>query len=108
MQCLTAQPRVYIMVTFELESPMRAWRAGDYPVSPWVCVTARDESGPLLQSSHLMTDIEINHFFGRVTFELKLPPKHAQRACDEALQELAHQQARMLGHAKRLPDENSL
>jgi len=87
------------MVKFELESPMRAWRAGDSPVSPWVCVTARDESGLLLQSSQLMTDIEIEHFFGRVTFELKLPPRGSQGACEEALRELAHQQARTLGRA---------
>ena len=79
------------MVTFKVESPMRGWRAGDYPVSPFIYVTASDESGPLLKSAQLITGGEIDHFFGRVTFESKLLPQHAKTSREAAKRELAHQ-----------------
>jgi hypothetical protein len=78
---------------------MRAWREGDYPVSPFIYVTACDESGPRLESAQLMTPTEIDHFFNRIIFELKLLPKYAEQSRGAAKRELAHQQARMLRRA---------
>ena len=87
------------MVTFDLASPMRNWQPEDYPVSPFVCVTVKDEGGPILESALLATEGEIDNFFNRIIFELKLLPKDVDRSREEAKHELAVQQARMLGHA---------
>lgn len=87
------------MIAFYLDSPMRKWRSGMYPVSPFIHLTARDESGPLFESAQLMTGGEIDDFFGRAVFRLRLLPKYAEQACEAAKRELAHQQARIRGYA---------
>jgi len=85
------------MVTFDLQSPMRNWRPGDYPVSPFIFVTANDKSGAILQSTQLMTSSEIDYFFNRVMREVTAPPKYIEPLREQTKRELALQQARMLG-----------
>lgn len=78
---------------------MRAWKPGDYPIWPFICLAVRNEAGLLRESAHLMTDVEIDHFLDRIIFELKVLPKQAEQSREAAKRELTHQQARMLNRA---------
>jgi len=74
---------------------MRDWRPSEYPTDPFVCVTAHDQAGSAIESAQLMTDSEIDTFFNRVIFELKVLPKTAEESRKAAKHELALQQARI-------------
>jgi hypothetical protein len=84
------------MVRLNLESPLRAWRPGDYPLQPFIRITAEDDSGSVLASSHLATSGEIDHFLSRVVFQLKVLPKQTGQLRDEAKRELRLQGERIL------------
>jgi hypothetical protein len=86
------------VITFDIVSPMQAWRQGDYLVDPFICVNVMDQTGPLVESAHLMTDGEIETFFNRAIFELKILPKNAAQSREIAKHELAQQQGRIRGH----------
>lgn len=84
------------MIAIDLCSPMRDWRPGEYPVSPIVRITAKDDTGRSLQSADLATEVEIDTFLNRIVFEFRLRPMTVANAREMAGRELALQQARML------------
>jgi len=62
------------MHRFAIYSPLGVWEKGDYPVSPFVHLSAgmySEEDGRVLLSAQLMTDLEIDHVVDGLKKELE-------------------------------------
>ena len=81
------------MSKFEMYSPLRAWKKGDYPVSAFVHLSlgdhAQSDDGRILLSAQLMTNSEIDESIEQLMNELEKFRKAAK-------QELTTLHARML------------
>lgn len=64
-----------------MHSPMKDWKKGDYPVSPFVHIVSRDSSGQL--SAQLMSDGEIDDAVNRLIRELEEFREVAKRELKE-------------------------
>jgi hypothetical protein len=71
------------MVTFAIHSPFRAWKNGDYPGVPFVCLSlgsfSRDNDETILLSPQLMTEQEIDVFVDQTKDELEEFRKQAKK-----------------------------
>lgn len=74
------------MYRFSLLSPLRAWKKGDYPVSPFVHLslgTYMSEQDHILLSAQLMTDKEVDEVVDSLKGELDEFGKVAKRELRE-------------------------
>ncbi len=81
------------MSTFELYSPLRVWKEGDYPISPFIHLSlghhSQSNDGYILLSQPLTTNREIDDFIEQLKNGLEKLRK-------EAKQELTTLHERML------------
>ena len=81
------------MSKFTLYSPLRAWKKGPTPTSPFVSLAIGSHwatDGHLLLTSQLMTDVEVDHEVDGLIKEVEKFRKTAKK-------ELRNLKARMLG-----------
>ena len=71
------------MSTFELYSPLRTWKKGDYPISPFIHLSlghySQSNDGHILLGQRLMTNREIDDLIEQLKNELENFRKEAKQ-----------------------------